>query len=119
MSITPDLAARAGSGAGRITGPLLTVALALAGGAVGAASPIAEVICDRTPMMEQRLKTAMNSEREGLGLRGPEQVMELWTTPRGDWTMVVTYANGKSCIVAMGEAWQGGLAGDSAGQDPT
>ncbi|SNY50822.1 hypothetical protein SAMN06297129_1953 [Pseudooceanicola antarcticus] len=88
---------------------------ALAPSQVQAVSPIAEVICDQTPRLENRLKTTMNSEREGLGLRGPEQVMELWTTPGGDWTMVVTYATGKSCIVAMGEAWQGGLRA----QDPT
>lgn len=93
----------------------LTLVLALVASPSQAASPIAEVICDQTPRMENRLKTAMNHRREGLGLRGPEQVMELWTSPRGDWTMVVTYATGKSCIVAMGEAWQGGLQS----QDPT
>ena len=41
-----------------------------------------------------------------MGLRGPEQVMELWTGADGDWTLVVTYASGTSCIVAMGQDWQ-------------
>ncbi|WP_298847375.1 hypothetical protein [uncultured Ruegeria sp.] len=31
--------------------------------------------------------------------------MEVWTDQNGDWTMVVTYATGTSCIVAMGEHW--------------
>ncbi|MEM9637104.1 MAG: hypothetical protein AAGA94_05610 [Pseudomonadota bacterium] len=31
--------------------------------------------------------------------------MEVWTDRQGDWTMVVRYASGTSCIVAMGEHW--------------
>jgi hypothetical protein len=31
--------------------------------------------------------------------------MELWSSARGDWTLVVSYATGLRCIVAMGEAW--------------
>ena len=32
--------------------------------------------------------------------------MEVWTDPYGDWTLVVSYATGTSCIVAMGQHWQ-------------
>jgi len=31
--------------------------------------------------------------------------MEVWTADQGDWTLVITYATGTSCIVAMGENW--------------
>lgn len=72
-----------------------------------AASPIAEVICEPKPRMEQRLTTRLGATRQAMGLRGPEQVMELWTDPEGDWTLVISYATGQSCIVAMGEDWQG------------
>ena len=27
-------------------------------------------------------------------------------TPRGDWTLVQSTANGQTCILAMGEAWE-------------
>lgn len=70
------------------------------------ASPLAEVICDSTERMRDRLQHQFGTRRQAMGLRGPEQVMEVWTDPRGDWTMVVTYATGTSCIVAMGEAWE-------------
>ncbi|MEO1777376.1 MAG: hypothetical protein AAFU63_01165 [Pseudomonadota bacterium] len=30
--------------------------------------------------------------------------MELWEDADGDWTLIITYASGKRCIVAMGEA---------------
>ncbi|WP_280138457.1 hypothetical protein [Aliiruegeria lutimaris] len=32
--------------------------------------------------------------------------MELWAGERGDWTLMMTCASGRSCIVAMGEHWQ-------------
>ena len=70
------------------------------------AKKIAEVICEETVRMEQRLSRRLGAERQAMGLRGPEQVMELWTEQNGDWTLVVTYATGTSCIVAMGENWQ-------------
>ncbi|MFP4327110.1 MAG: hypothetical protein ACLFQL_03800 [Paracoccaceae bacterium] len=62
--------------------------------------------------MQDRLVRQFGESRRASGLRGREQIMEVWTDGRGDWTMVVTYASGTSCIVAMGEAWQ------EHGQDP-
>lgn len=85
----------------RILLPILALS-----GPVHAVSPIAEVICEETVRMEQRLSRRLGAERQAMGLRGPEQVMELWTGADGDWTLVVTYASGTSCIVAMGQDWQ-------------
>jgi hypothetical protein len=35
-------------------------------------------------------------------------VVEVWAVPStGEWTLVQTYAGGQSCIVAMGENWEG------------
>ena len=92
----------------------LTALLAVPGSPALAASPIAEILCDSTPRLQTRLKTVMQSERDGMGLRGPEQVMQVWTDKRGDWTMVVAYATWTSCIVAMGENWEGNQAEDPA-----
>jgi hypothetical protein len=83
----------------RVTALFLLLALPVG------ASPIAEVICAPTDQMQVRLKTQFGIERTASGLRGPEQVMEVWTDSQGDWTMVVRYASGTSCIVAMGEHW--------------
>ncbi|SDD14079.1 hypothetical protein [Ruegeria marina] len=74
-------------------------------GMAWATSPIAEILCEPTEVLHDRLNHRFASERTATGLRGPEQIMEVWTDSRGDWTMVVTYATGLSCIVAMGEAW--------------
>lgn len=75
-------------------------------GAVRAQSPIAEVICDSPDRMRERLERRIGASPQAAGLRGPDELVELWTDARGDWTMVITYAEGRSCIVAMGEDWQ-------------
>lgn len=69
-------------------------------------TPIAEVVCETTPRMLDRLSGAMGATRTAIGLRDEEQLMEVWTDPHGDWTLVASYASGTSCILAMGENWQ-------------
>ncbi|MGZ2256945.1 hypothetical protein [Roseobacter sp. A03A-229] len=69
------------------------------------ASPIGEIICAPSEELRERLTLQYGSARQASGLRGREQVMEVWTDAQGDWTMVVRYASGTSCIVAMGEHW--------------
>ena len=71
---------------------------------VSFANPIAEVICVPTTQMKQKM-ASVGHQRQAYGVRESEQMMEIWTDKRGDWTMIVRYASGTSCIVAMGEAW--------------
>lgn len=80
---------------------------------VAFANPIADVVCAPTSDMVRKLTLQYGSERAAQGLRGPEQVMEVWTDAQGEWAMVVRYATGRSCIVAFGEDWQA-LAGKDA-----
>jgi len=71
---------------------------------------MADLSCDDSARIKQMLKQTMGAERQGLGLRDPDTVLEIWVTPKhGDWTIVQNYANGTSCIVAMGEHWQSKL----------
>lgn len=72
-----------------------------------AGSPIAEVVCAPTEEMRSRLTLQFGEVQQGAGLRAPDQVMELWSGKDGSWTLVMTYASGQSCIVAMGETWDG------------
>lgn len=80
-------------------------ALGLAAGPAAAQSPIAEVICAPRAQMLDRLARQYGAERAGMGLRNAETILEIWTSPRGDWTLVQTYASGQMCILAMGRDW--------------
>jgi hypothetical protein len=74
---------------------------------VVALAQTADVTCDDSVRLERMLSTVMHAERRALGLRGPETLLEVWIDPRTqDWTLVQTYTNGTSCIIAMGEHWE-------------
>lgn len=77
------------------------------------ANPIAEVLCAPTTAMKHKLTQQFGTTRRATGLRSPEEVVEIWTDSAGDWTMVITYSSGRSCIVAMGEYWH-----ESQREDP-
>ena len=75
-------------------------------GPVWAASPIADVLCAPRDKMTQMLRQQFQSQKMGAGIRDPESMMELWVdTKSEDWTLVMSYADGRACIVAMGESW--------------
>ena len=57
---------------------------------------------DRSTVGTSKNLCHFRAQQTASGMRGPEQMMEVWTSETGDWTMVVTYATGTSCIVAMG-----------------
>ena len=68
---------------------------------------LADVVCDDSTRMEQQLLARHGAQKQGHGMRGPDAILEVWITPStGDWALVQTYANGTSCIVAMGEHWE-------------
>ena len=86
---------------------LAYLAAALSVAPVWADAQLADVICDDTARMEKRLIQAHGAQKQGQGLRGPDAVLQVWITQRtGDWALVQSYANGTSCIVAMGEHWE-------------
>ncbi|WP_152541109.1 hypothetical protein [Sulfitobacter noctilucae] len=69
---------------------------------------MADVSCDDSERLTQTLTIVMGAKRHGIGLRDPDTTLEVWVTQtNGDWMIVQNYANGTSCIVAMGEHWEG------------
>ncbi len=66
-----------------------------------------DVSCDDRARMTNMLTEVLGAERQGMGLRDPETTLEVWVASRnGDWIIVQNYANGTSCIVAMGDHWE-------------
>lgn len=66
-----------------------------------------DVDCDDSKRMARTLESVLGAERRSMGLRDPETVLEVWVArDGGDWTIVQSYSNGTSCIVAFGEHWE-------------
>ena len=76
---------------------------------------ISDLVCDDSARIERQLSGPNGSAKLARGIRGPDAVLEIWVAPSsGDWTLVQAYANGTSCIVAIGEHWEP----VSPGRDP-
>lgn len=90
---------------------LLPLTLVLAAPTLSAGQ-MTDVSCDDSLRLSSMLSDILGAERQGVGLRDPETTLEIWVTAtNGDWLIVQNYANGTSCIVAMGEYWESELVG--------
>jgi hypothetical protein len=55
-----------------------------------------------TEVLSQRFQ----ENRQSLGLAGRAALIEIFVSTQGTWTMTSTNAQGLTCVVAAGEAWQ-------------
>lgn len=59
----------------------------------------------RAPLVE-RLAERYSESRVGVGLQNASQMLEVYASPEtGTWTILITWADGLSCIVATGTNW--------------
>ena len=61
---------------------------------------------DRGDLMDQ-LKDKYHESQSGYGMTGNGAVVELLTSDAGTWTLVLTFPNGRSCMMATGDGWEG------------
>ena len=84
--------------------PLLGLLIALHG-----APAAAQVPCGNRAAMVEKLLNQYNEVPMGhlLG-RGGSRLLEVWANcTTGTWTILKTYPSGKSCVMAVGDDWQG------------
>lgn len=80
--------------------------LCLIAGSGPVSAKMSDVSCDDSARLADTL-VQVGVERQGVGLRDPETLLEIWVDRRnGDWLIVQNYTNGTSCIIAMGENWE-------------
>ncbi|MEM7470496.1 MAG: hypothetical protein AAF340_04030 [Pseudomonadota bacterium] len=71
---------------------------------------MSDLKCDDSVRLTDTLTNVLGATRQGIGLRDPDTTLEVWVQSRNkDWFIVQSYSNGTSCIVAMGEFWDGAL----------
>jgi len=62
--------------------------------------------CGRHDDIAAALKSKYQEARRIMGVINARTVMEIFTSEKGTWTVLVTDTTGRSCITATGEAWQ-------------
>ncbi|MEM8788372.1 MAG: hypothetical protein AAGE76_08920 [Pseudomonadota bacterium] len=79
--------------------------------AASAAMPLAaqqggDSKCGPRDQMTERLGVKFGEQLHSGGLTGPTKLLEIWTSEdSGSWTILLTDADGTSCIVAAGNDW--------------
>ena len=63
--------------------------------------------CAPRHQVVERLATKYGETRQSMGLGSNNAVMEVFASPSsGSWTITVTMANGITCLVASGQAFE-------------
>ena len=65
-----------------------------------------DAFCGDHTEITSRLGKTYGESRAGLGLLDDGRMVEIFTSRRGTWSMLVTAPGGVTCLVASGEAWQ-------------
>ncbi len=66
----------------------------------------AQTACFTRDQAIENLKTSSGEEVEARGLSNDGKVMfELLTSENGSWTLLMTHADGKTCLVGSGQSW--------------
>ena len=84
------------------------LACALAIGTLGCIAVLpaqAQQQCAPREQLVKVLNAKFQENQRAMGLINERAMMEVYISPRGTWTMVVTNENGVTCVLASGEAW--------------
>lgn len=87
---------------------LRTAALALAVLAPSALSAQSNNCADRAHVVRS-LESSYGESFAGGGMQNTQQIIEVWySEEKGTWTILMTRADGRSCIMASGTNWRDG-----------
>ena len=86
----------------------LSLVAALAAISLVSIAGIAEAApqCGHHDKIVDVLENKFKETRRVMGVVNSTAVMEIFMSPQGTWTMVITDTSGLSCITASGEEWQ-------------
>jgi hypothetical protein len=90
-----------------ITSCLLAACAAMSiASATGEARPQTTLTCGRHDKLVDVLRMKFKESRRITGLVNERAFMEIFMSPLGTWTVVITDSNGTACITAAGDDWQ-------------
>ncbi len=70
-----------------------------------AAPAQAQAACDDRAKIVPRLAEQYQEQPRGRGVDGRNVLIELFISPNGSWTLLVSQPNGISCLIAAGQGW--------------
>ena len=75
--------------------------------ALGASSPTqAQALCGKRVDFIKALNDKYQESGKALGISGQVNLIEIFASKAGTWTILVTTPEGKTCIIAAGNSWE-------------
>ena len=66
----------------------------------------AQSICNTRDFVVSQLETMFQEYPKAVGLAGGGNVVELFVSEGGSWTLILSMPDGTSCLMADGESWE-------------
>lgn len=93
--------------------PKLFQAAVIAIAGLAPAAVHAQTNCAQRDLVVAKLQTGYNESYAGGGLQNANSIFEVWFSPEdGTWTILMTRADGMSCVMASGTNWREALPMD-------
>jgi hypothetical protein len=74
--------------------------------AYGITPAAAQSSCGPREQLVKLLADQYKEDPVGIGLAQPGQVLEVFASSNGTWSMVMTMPDGKACLIAAGDNWE-------------
>ena len=71
-----------------------------------AAPSLAQSVCGKRADIVNRLNTGFEEQRRSAGLAADGNLVEVFASKNGTWTIIFTKPGGMTCLVAVGDNWQ-------------
>jgi hypothetical protein len=62
--------------------------------------------CGPHKQIVELLSKRFSENPKAVGLVGEKRIMEVFTSEKGSWTILVTNSDGQTCILAAGDDWE-------------
>lgn len=90
-----------------------TLAMAVVFGVAALAPPVfaqSNPRCLPRTVLIETLETKYSEQLTGGGLQSAEQLVEIWSSKSGSFTVFITRADGFACIMATGQGWHSAMS---------
>ena len=73
----------------------------------------AQITCAARDAVVDRLATGYGESFQGGGIQSDQRIYEVWfSEEKGTWTILLTRADGTSCVMASGTDWRAPIPSD-------
>ena len=85
---------------------ILSALVLIIGSSFLAPAASAQPVCGAHRAVSDNLKKSYAEAPVSMGVTTGGGVIEVYASPEGTWTLVITQPNGMSCLIAAGQDWE-------------